>query len=172
MTDTPNIPFVIENEEGGFAGVPSNVAIAKHPLHPAMVTFPIAFLVGAAGTDLAYWLTNSDLFWARASFWLLVAGLASGVLAALVGMVDFLKIPIVRKRSAGWAHMILNVAALGLTIVNLALRWSDPAKAVLPVGLVISVIVATLLGLSGWYGGELVYRHRVAVIPTRSETRP
>lgn len=164
MTDTPNVPFVAEAEAGGFAGVPSNVAIAKHPLHPAIVTFPIAFLVGAAGTDLAYWLT-SDSFWARASFWLIAAGLAGGILAALTGMVDFLKIPLVRKRSAGWTHMILNVIALVLTIFNLVLRWSNPTQTVLPIGLIVSVIVATLLGLSGWYGGELVYRHRVAVIP-------
>lgn len=170
MTDTPNVPFVAEAEAGGFAGVPSNVAIAKHPLHPAIVTFPIAFLVGAAGTDLAYWLT-SDPFWARASFWLIAAGLAGGILAALTGMVDFLKIPLVRKRSAGWTHMILNVIALVLTIFNLVLRWSNPTQTVLPIGLIVLVIVATLLGLSGWYGGELVYRHRVAVIPTSSEIK-
>lgn len=171
MTDTSDIPLVVETEAGGFAGVPSNVAIAKHPLHPAIVTFPIAFLVGAAGTDLAYWLT-SDSFWARASFWLIVAGLAGGVLAALTGMVDFLKIPLVRKRSAGWTHMILNVIALVLTILNLGLRWGHPTQAVVPIGLIISVIVATLLGLSGWYGGELVYRHKIAVIPASGETKP
>jgi uncharacterized membrane protein len=166
MTDTPNIPPIIESEESDYrdSGVPSTVAIAGHPFHPLIVTFPIAFLVGAAGTDLAYWLTSNDLFWARTSFWLVAAGLASGILAALTGMLDFLRIERVRKRSAGWAHMILNVAALGLTIVNLVLRWGDPAKAILPAGLIISVVVATLLGASGWYGAELVYRHKVAVI--------
>lgn len=166
MTNTPNIPPVIESDESDYrdSGVTSTVAIAGHPFHPLIVTFPIAFLVGVAGTDLAYWLTDGDLYWAYTSFWLVAAGLVSGVLAALTGMLDFLRIERVRKRSAGWVHMILNVIALGLTILNLLLRWGDPAKAILPIGLVISVVVATLLGASGWYGAELVYRHKVAVI--------
>lgn len=166
MTDTPSIPPVIESEESDYrdSGVPSTVAVAGHPFHPLIVTFPIAFLVGAAGTDLAYWLTSNDLYWAQTSFWLIAAGLVSGVLAAFTGMLDFLRIERVRKRSAGWAHMILNVAALGLTILNLVLRWGDPAKTILPTGLIISVVVATLLGASGWYGAELIYRHKIAVI--------
>jgi len=34
-------------------GVPATAAISGHPLHPALIPFPIAFLVGALGTDLA-----------------------------------------------------------------------------------------------------------------------
>lgn len=165
MTQTPNLPPLIESDETDYqdSGVPSTVAIAGHPLHPLIVTFPIAFLTAAAAADLAYWWTK-DIFWAQASFWLVAIGLASGVIAALTGMLDFLKIERVRKRSAGWAHMILNVTALGLTIINLILRWGNTSGAILPVGLTISMIVATLLGLSGWYGAELIYRHKVAVI--------
>ena len=36
-------------------GVPSTAAIAGHPLHPIVVPFPIAYLVGALATDLAAW---------------------------------------------------------------------------------------------------------------------
>ena len=165
MTQTPNIPPVIESEESNYrdSGVPSTVAIAGHPLHPAIVTMPIAFLVGTAATDIAYWLTG-DLFWARASFWLIVAGLVTGIVAALTGMMDFMKIGRVRKHTAGWAHMYANVTALVLTAINLGLRLGNPAENILFTGLIISVIIATLLGISGWYGGELVYRHKIAVI--------
>ncbi|MFE1743708.1 DUF2231 domain-containing protein [Coleofasciculus sp. H7-2] len=165
MTQTPNLPPLIESDESDYqdSGVTSTVAIAGHPLHPLIVTFPIAFLTTAAAADLAYWWTK-DLFWAQASIWLIGIGLASGVLAALTGMMDFLRIERVRKRSAGWAHMVLNVAALGLTIANFALRWGNTSGAIVPTGLTISIIVAILLGLSGWYGAELIYRHKVAVI--------
>lgn len=165
MTQTPNLPPLIESDETDYrdSGVTSTVAIAGHPLHPLIVTLPIAFLVGVAATDLVYWWTK-DLFWARGSFWLIVAGLAIGILAAITGLMDFLKIERVRKRSAGWAHMLLNVAAILLTTVNLILRWGNYAGAILPTGLIISIFVATLLGFSGWYGAELVYRHKVAVI--------
>lgn len=172
MTQTPNLPPVIESDQSDYrdSGVPSSVAIAGHPFHPLIVTFPIAFLTGLAGTDVAYWLTG-DQFWARASFWLLGAGLVSGVLAALTGMSDFLKIERVRKRSAGWAHMTLNVVALGLSLISFILRWGNQAGAIVPTGLVISLIVAVGLALSGWYGAELVYRHKVAVIGYGDETR-
>lgn len=165
MTQTPSIPPVIESDEEDYrdSGVTSTVAIAGHPLHPLIVTFPIGFLVGLAGSDIGYWLTR-DVFWARASMWLVGVGLATAIVAALTGMSDFLRIERVRKRSAGWAHMALNVAALGLTIINLVLRWGNIEGAILPTGLVLSILVATLLGVSGWYGAELVYRHKVAVI--------
>ena len=165
MTQTPSVPPLIESDETDYrdSGVTSTVAIAGHPLHPLIVLFPIAFLVGAAATDLVYWWTH-DTFWARASFWLIAAGLATAVPAVLSGLRDFLKIERVRKRKAGWAHMLLNVAALALSILNLGVRLGDPAENILYLGLALSAIVATVLGLSGWYGAELIYRHKVAVI--------
>jgi uncharacterized membrane protein len=165
MTQTPNIPPLIESHETDYRdnGVVSTVAIAGHPLHPLIVTFPIAFLVGAFGTDFGYWLTH-DTFWARASIWLIGAGFISGIVAALTGIMDFLKIDRVRKRSAGWIHMLGNVAVLFLTLINWLLRRGNFTGAVLPVGIIISLIVATLLGVTGWYGAELIYRHKVAVI--------
>ncbi len=165
MTQTPNIPPLIESDPAEYrdSGIPSTVAIAGHPLHPLIVTFPIAFLTGVLGTDIGYWLTG-DMFWARASTWLLGAGLLSGIVAALTGMMDFLKIDRVRKRRAGWLHMTGNVAALTLSLVNWIMRLNNPAGAILPLGIIISLIVAALLGITGWYGAELIYRHKVAVI--------
>lgn len=165
MTQTPNLPPLIETDEREQAdsGVASTVAVAGHPLHPLIVTFPIAFLVGALGTDLGYWLTQ-DPFWARASLWLLGAGFLSGLLAAASGMMDFLKINRVRKRTAGWAHMVGNVAALLLALVNWVMRWNNSADAILPTGIILSLVISLLLGITGWYGGELVYRHKIAVV--------
>ena len=167
MTETSSIPPLIENNEYELrdSGIPSTVAIARHPLHPLIVTFPIAFLTGALGTDGGYLLTH-DLFWARASFWLLGSGLAAGLLAALTGMLDFFKIKRVRKHSAGWIHMGGNVAALLLTLINWLFRWNNNERFILPVGITVSLVVATLLGITGWFGAELIYRHKIAVIGT------
>lgn len=172
-TPYPNIPPVIESDDREYRdpGVPSTVAIAGHPLHPLSVIFPIAFLAGALGSDFGYWLTR-DPFWARASLWLLGAGLAGGVVAAIIGLSDFLRIERVRKRTAGWAHMYLNVALLVLTGINLFLRLGDPVGAILPVGLIISLVVGTLTSLSGWYGAELSYRHKIGVIGPGSQYQP
>jgi len=165
MTQTPSIPPLIESDETDYqdSGVTSTVAVAGHPLHPLIVLFPIAFLVAAPAADIGYWLTK-DLFWARAAYWLIGAGLVSSAPAVLTGLLDFLRIERVRKRKAGWAHMLLNIAAVVLTILNFGVRLGDRAENILFLGLAISAIVATVLGLSGWYGAELIYRHKVAVI--------
>lgn len=173
MTRTPDIPLLIENHVGEStdSGIPSTVEILKHPLHPLIVTFPIAFLVGALGTDIGYWVTQ-DAFWARASVWLLGAGFVSGLVAALTGMLDFLRIDRVRKRQSGWIHMIGNIVALTLTLVNWLLRLGRPADSVSLIGLVLSLLVASLLGFTGWHGAELIYRHKIAVIGHNSRQEP
>jgi uncharacterized membrane protein len=170
---TPDIPLLVESDEAELrdSGVPSTVHIAKHPLHPLIVTFPIAFLTGVLVTDAAYWLTD-DTFWARASFWLLVGGLITGLVAAATGMSDFLRIKRVREHSAGWAHMVGNIAALSLSAVSLWLRWGNESGAILPTGIIISTFVAAILGITGWYGAELIYRHKVAVIGIGPKGRP
>ena len=172
-TPYPNIPPIIESNDREYrdSGVPSTVAIAGHPLHPLSVIFPIAFLAAALGSDVGYWLTH-DPFWARASLWLVGLGLAGGVLAALIGMSDFLRIERVRKRTAGWTHMYLNIAILVLTVVNFYLRLRNPIEAILPVGLIISAIVGTLTSASGWYGAELSYRHKIGVVGAGSQYEP
>ncbi|MGJ5630136.1 DUF2231 domain-containing protein [Nostoc sp. CALU 1950] len=172
-TPFPNIPPVIESNDSEYrdTGVPSTVAIAGHPLHPLSVIFPIAFLAAALGSDIGYWLTG-DFFWARASLWLIGLGLAGGVLASAIGLSDFLKIERVRKRTAGWTHLILNVSILVLSLINFLLRWGDAESRILPWGLLISLIVGTLTSVSGWFGAELSYRHKIGVVGAGSRRYP
>lgn len=168
----PNIPPILETDDREYhdGGIVSTVSVAGHPLHPVLIVFPVAFLVGAAGTDIGYWLT-SDPFWARASVWLIGAGFAAGILAGITGFLDFFKIKRVRDRSAGWLHMGGNVTALVLSLINLVLRQGNPATPIVPTGLAISIAVAALLGVTGWFGGELTFRHKVGVIGPTSQNQ-
>ncbi|AFZ22475.1 putative membrane protein [Cylindrospermum stagnale PCC 7417] len=172
-TPFPNLPPIIESDDREYldSGVPSTVAIAGHPLHPLTVIFPIAFLAAALGSDFGYWLTN-DFFWARASLWLIGLGLVGGVIAALTGMSDFLKIERVRKRTAGWAHLILNVSILVLSALNFILRLGNPESRILPWGLFLSLVVGTLTSITGWFGAELSYRHKIGVVGAGSRRYP
>lgn len=149
-------------------GVESTAAIDGHPLHPAVVVFPIAFLVGALVTDIVYAL-SVEAFWAQASFWLIVAGVVMAGVAALLGLTDFATIRQARNRT-GWTHMILNIAATLISIFNLVLRLGDREMAVMPLGLALSAVVAGILTVSGWLGGELSYRHRIGIMdPARQD---
>lgn len=144
------------------AGTLSVARIGKHPLHPMMVPFPIAFLSAVPFTDIAY-LRTRQRFWRKASWWLAAAGAACAVPTALAGGLDFMGIKKIRDHRAAWIHLIGNVAAVTITTANLSIRREkyNPVQRGLP----LSAATLALLVITGWYGGELSYRHRIGVIP-------
>jgi uncharacterized membrane protein len=144
-------------------GTPTKVAVAGHPLHPMLVTFPIAFLLGAFAADLAFWYT-ADPFWARMAVWLIGAGAVMGTLAAVTGTVELLAVPGIRRRGAAWSHFIAAVMLLSVAFANLFFRIGDPVEAVLPWGLYLSALGALLVALAGWLGGTLVFEHQIGVV--------
>jgi uncharacterized membrane protein len=150
-------------------GVRSTASIRGHPIHPMLVPFPIAFLVGTLATDLVFWGTH-DAFWARASAWLVGAGVVMGGLAAVFGLIDFLTIERARVGHTGWVHFLGNLLAVILSLASLLLRIGDPAAAVLPGGLILSFIVVGILLVTGWMGGELAYRFKIGVIENETES--
>lgn len=151
------------------APAPSFVAIQGHPLHPMLVPLPIGALVFLLATDVGYWSTG-DAFWATASLWLVGAAVITGLIAGLVGAGDFVSIRRARQLRAGKVHAIGNGVVIVLAILSWYLRADDPAAAVLPWGLLISAVSVLLLGVTGWMGGELSYRHRIGVLPGETAT--
>lgn len=144
-------------------GTGTAVAVAGHPLHPMLVTFPIALLLCALGSDLAFWWT-ADPFWARMSLWLLGVGTAMGALAGATGAAELLLIAGIRRRAVGWSHFVAAVMLLSVGFTNWLWRLEDPAAAVLPLGLGLSALGALLVAVAGWVGGKLVFEHQIGVV--------
>jgi uncharacterized membrane protein len=144
----------------------STASIMGHPIHPMLIPFPIAFLIGAFLSDIGYCLFR-DVFWSTGSAYLLGAALLFGALAAVAGLTDFAGDRRIRALGAAWRHMIGNVVAVLLSAVNLVLRLGGGEDAVLPVGIAISALVVLILAYTGWQGGEMVFRHRVGVAADR-----
>jgi uncharacterized membrane protein len=138
----------------------SIIALHGHPLHPMLITFPIALLIGAFVCDVLFWWT-ADPFWARMAFWMIVGGLAGGSLAALSGIADFMLVPSIREHVASWSHFILAIMAMSIAATNLMLRWNDEAAAILPWGILVSALNVVMLSFAGWLGGNLVFRHLI-----------
>ncbi|HEY0354487.1 MAG TPA: DUF2231 domain-containing protein [Enterovirga sp.] len=140
----------------------STAKIAGHPLHPMLIPFPIAFLVATFACDLMFWQTGNAA-WSTGSLYLLGAALVMAALAALAGFADFFGDPRVRNLSPAWHHMLGNLVVVLLSAWNWYRRYEAGDAAVVPTGLLLSLVVVLILLYTGWRGWEMVYRHRVGV---------
>lgn len=140
----------------------STASIAGHPLHPMLIPFPIAFFVATLLCDLAFW-SSANPAWVTATIWLLGAGVISGLLAAVAGLVDVLGSSQVRHLKIAWLHAVGNVVVVLIEAYNWYVRIAHGGDAVLPKGIILSAVVVLILLYTGWVGWEMVYRHRVGV---------
>jgi len=88
------------------------------------------------------------------AFYSLGGGIVGALLAAIPGFIDFLSITDARARQVGVTHMVANLTALLIFGVSFWLRWIATVG-FLPVG--ISLVAVLVLGVAGWFGGELVF---------------
>ena len=141
---------------------PATAQIARRPIHPMLVPFPIVCFIGTLLTDIAYWRT-AELMWADFSAWLVTAGVLLGVLAASAGFIDFLGNRMIRGERTAWIHMLGNGLAWILSVINAFVHTHDAWTSVVPTGLILSAVVVLILLVTGWAGWSLVYRHGVGV---------
>ncbi len=140
----------------------STAIIAGHPIHPMLIPFPIAFFIGTFLCDLVFWQTRSEA-WAAATPWLLGAGLVMAALAAVMGVIDVFGDQQIRQLSTAWWHAGANVLLVLVECFNLFIRYQHGSAAVVPNGLLLSLIGVLLLLFSGWKGGDLVFRGHIGV---------
>lgn len=153
----------------------SRASVAKHPIHPMLVPFPIALWIFSFVSDVIYGLGWGGPVWNDMAFYTMAGGIVGGLAAAVPGLIDYLAISDRETTKIAKTHMIVNLAIVAIFCVNLWLRTTSAPGAWLPV--VLSVVGVSLLGLSGWLGGELVYVHGVGVetppkAPARSQPPP
>lgn len=142
----------------------SRMAIAGHPLHPMLIHFPVAALIGVLGADAGYLLTE-DVFWTRAGLWLAGIGATGGWLSGLIGLVDLVSVKLTRRLLTAWCHALVAVMLLSVASFNFLLRLvaEDIGVIILPWGLGLSLLTAALTAAAGVLGGQLVYEHAVGV---------
>lgn len=139
------------------------MTIAGHPLHPMIIHFPVAALLGLVGSDGAY-LHTGDPFWSRMGLWLAGVGSIGGWSASAVGLVDLLGVGRIRRLVTAWTHALIAVMMLSIASLNWALRLRDDAgAAIMPWGFALSLLTAGFILLAAYLGGRLVYEHAVAV---------
>lgn len=146
----------------------SPASIGRHPIHPMLIPFPIALWVFSVVADAIYLWRGNPVWKDWIAFYCLLGGIVGGVAAAVPGVIDWLSLrnPEVVK-IANW-HARLNVVALLIFAASFYLRTSMGAALLdggynIAIGL--SIVGVVLISISGWLGGELVFKHGVAVEP-------
>jgi len=81
-------------------------------------------------------------------------------LAAVAGLIDFLGEARIRALNDAWWHAGGNVLAVLIQLYNWFLRYQSGEAAIVPIGVLLSLVVVCILLFKGW---NLVYLHRVGV---------
>jgi uncharacterized membrane protein/nitrite reductase/ring-hydroxylating ferredoxin subunit len=141
----------------------SKAVLLGHPLHPMLIPFPFAFLTGAVLFDAIGWLRDAPSWWTTGSY-LSAAGVATGLLAAIPGLIDFLYTvpPNSSAKARATKHLLLNVTAIALFAAAWWIRGTADARPGIAV-LGLELIGVALLGTGGYLGGTLVTRNLIGV---------
>jgi uncharacterized membrane protein/nitrite reductase/ring-hydroxylating ferredoxin subunit len=141
----------------------SKASYKGHPIHPALIPFPFAFLYGAFFFDLVGRLIRAPSLWTTGAY-LSLFGVIAALVAAVPGFIDYFKT--VPPKSSGkrraTKHMLANLSAIILFLAGWVVRdhvLQFPGTAVL----VLEAIGVALLTTGGWLGGVLVSRNQIGV---------
>jgi uncharacterized membrane protein len=135
----------------------SRVKLAGHPVHPMLVVFPLGLLSTAVIFDILYLITGAPR-WTEVAYYMIGAGVIGGALAAVAGWIDWAAIPTGnRAKRVGLLHGLGNVVVLALFVLSWVLRRPNPESP--PTQAIVAGLVGLVLAaVTGWLGGELVYR--------------
>ena len=117
---------------------------ARHPILSMLLPIPIVCFVGALLTDLAYANSGGNFLWINFSSWLITAGLVFGGIAILILLIDSI------RGSVSWLPFLLVGAAWVVEFLNALIHARDGWTAVVPTGMILSVIGVILILAGGW----------------------
>lgn len=150
----------------------SRVKLFGHPVHPMLIVFPVGLFATAVIFDILTMATGNNAF-PIVAFYMIAAGVAGGLLAAIFGFIDWLALPNnSRAKSIGGWHGLGNVVITGLFAVSWFLRLNNQNFAPGTLALLLSFAGIALALITAWIGGELVYRLGVGVDPGANVNAP
>jgi uncharacterized membrane protein len=149
----------------------SKANIAGHPIHPMLIPLPLGLWVTSFVVDILFYFTRHQTLLVISKF-MIAAGCIAALVAALFGIIDWLAIKDGEVKSVANWHARLNIIALIIFAVSLFLRLSAYSQIVgrrLTIPFLLSLVGVILITISGWLGGELVFRYGVG--QTREEEK-
>ena len=140
----------------------SKASIKSHPLHPILVSFPIAFYTGTLLFDALAFL-YSDIEYSITGKYVHIAAITCAVLAAVPGIIDYAFVvpPNSSAKKRGARHGLINTLVLVIFVVALYFKYRQDIYALIILLLELSGVFLTIV--AGWLGGTLVYRNQIGV---------
>src|ERR1044071_5468528 len=90
----------------------SRAKLFGHPIHQMLIVFPLGLLAMALVFDAVH-LIGGNGYWSEIAFWMIGAGVVTGLIAAPFGFVDWLAIPSgTRAKRVGALHGAGNVVVV------------------------------------------------------------
>lgn len=149
----------------------SKAKFLGHAVHPVLIVFPLGLLSTAVIFDVIH-IFRGDTLSATISYWMIVAGIIGGLVAAPFGWIDWFAIPSgTRAKTVGLVHGLTNTVVLLTFALSLYLRPIGGGAAS-TTALALSIAGFFLAFFGGWLGGELIERHGIAVHPGANPNAP
>jgi len=142
----------------------SRAKLFGHPIHPMLIVFPLGLLAMALIFDVLHFAMGNG-YWSEIAYWMIAAGVISGLVAAPFGLVDWLAIPSgTRAKRIGALHGVGNLVVVVLYASSWVMRRAAPQDPV-TTAYALSFAGGVLALFTGWLGGELVDRLAIGVDP-------
>jgi uncharacterized membrane protein len=140
----------------------SRAKVFGHSIHAMLITFPVGLFVTGVLFDIAH-LVSTRGQWTLISYWMIIAGIVGGLVAAVFGFIDYLAIPSgSRAQRVGRTHGLGNVVVVLLFVVSWWLRHETPEQPP-TTAFIFSFLGVAVAAVTAWLGGELVERLGVGV---------
>ena len=136
-------------------------SFAGHPVHPLLIVFPVGLFIFSLICDVISLFSINVGMWAAIAFVSMAGGFIGALAAAIPGFIDYLSISDPGTKKIATFHMALNLTAVVLYGINIWMRMHATGPSSTP--LILSIVSVGILGISGWLGGSLVYKHGVGV---------
>ncbi len=137
----------------------NGLKLLGHPLHPAIVHFPVASWTATVVTDILFLATGSVTWW-QISQWLLVIGSVTALGAMTAGFMDLVALPQGQPaQRRALIHMYVMATAWTIYVVDLLVRFLGGGVSALLgwIGLALSVVGFGALFVGTHLGAQLVY---------------
>lgn len=119
-----------------------------HPLHTILLAGSVPLFLGALLSDIAY-ARSYQIQWTNFSDWLIAGGLVFAGFALLCSVIGWFRRG--RGHSCACIYPLLLAVTWVVGFIN-ALHHARDAWAVMPTGLILSIIVAILITVTAWIG--------------------